>query len=50
MIGDSIQDVRTDREGGTRVVGVALGTTAAESLIDAGADHVIDDLTDRGGF
>ncbi|WP_435193187.1 HAD family hydrolase [Streptomyces sp. NRRL F-5630] len=46
IIGDSFQDVRTGREGGARVIGVASGTTAAEDLAEAGADHVIDDLTD----
>ncbi|OON74924.1 HAD family hydrolase [Streptomyces tsukubensis] len=46
IIGDSLQDVRTGREGGARVIGVASGTTAAEALADAGADEVLSDLTD----
>ncbi|MER5988687.1 HAD hydrolase-like protein [Streptomyces sp. NPDC001787] len=46
IIGDSLQDVRTGREGGARVIAVASGTTMASALADAGADHVIPDLTD----
>ncbi|WP_433341301.1 HAD family hydrolase [Streptomyces sp. CA-253872] len=46
IIGDSLQDVRTGREGGARVIGVASGTTAAEALADAGADEVLSGLTD----
>lgn len=46
IIGDSLQDVRTGREGGARVIAVASGTTTASALADAGADHVIPDLTD----
>ncbi|MGC5361975.1 HAD family hydrolase [Streptomyces sp. DT24] len=46
IIGDSLQDVRTGQEGGSRVIGVASGTTSARTLTDAGADHVIEDLTD----
>ncbi|MGX9891215.1 HAD family hydrolase [Streptomyces sp. NPDC002276] len=46
IVGDSLQDVRTGQEGGAQVVGVASGTTSAERLASAGADHVIPDLTD----
>ncbi|MGX8910293.1 HAD family hydrolase [Streptomyces netropsis] len=46
IIGDSLQDVRTGREGGARVIGVASGTTTAQRLEHEGADHVIPDLTD----
>ncbi|MEU0690977.1 HAD family hydrolase [Streptomyces uncialis] len=46
IVGDSLEDVRTGREGGARVIGVASGTTSAADLADAGADHVITDLTD----
>ncbi|MFJ7420068.1 HAD family hydrolase [Streptomyces uncialis] len=46
IVGDSLEDVRTGREGGARVVGVASGTTSAADLANAGADHVISDLTD----
>ncbi|PSJ28469.1 phosphoglycolate phosphatase [Streptosporangium nondiastaticum] len=45
IIGDSLQDVRTGIEGGARVIALASGTTTASSLKDAGADHVIPDLT-----
>ncbi|MBB5937232.1 HAD family hydrolase [Streptomyces zagrosensis] len=46
IVGDSLQDVSTGREGGAHVIGVASGTTSREALIEAGADHVIPDLTD----
>ncbi|MFJ4920237.1 HAD family hydrolase [Streptomyces sp. NPDC088725] len=46
IIGDSLQDVRTGQEGGARVIGVASGTTSVQALSAAGADHVIEDLTD----
>lgn len=46
IIGDSLQDVRTGQEGGARVIGVASGTTSAVALADAGADDVLEDLTD----
>ncbi|WP_331746606.1 haloacid dehalogenase-like hydrolase (plasmid) [Streptomyces halstedii] len=45
IIGDSLQDVRTGREGGAKVVGVASGTTSADQLSKAGADRVLPDLT-----
>ncbi|MFE3328989.1 HAD family hydrolase [Streptomyces sp. NPDC059176] len=45
IIGDSLQDVITGQEGGARVIGVASGTTSAQRLKDAGADHVLSDLT-----
>ncbi|MCT6780568.1 haloacid dehalogenase-like hydrolase [Streptomyces sp. CS7] len=46
IIGDSLEDVRTGREGGAKVIGVASGTTSLSQLADAGADHVLPDLTD----
>ncbi|WP_030898806.1 HAD family hydrolase [Streptomyces sp. NRRL F-5126] len=46
IIGDSLQDVRTGQEGGARVIAVTSGTTSAQALTEAGADHVIEDLTD----
>ncbi|MEV7192333.1 HAD hydrolase-like protein [Streptomyces sp. NPDC093510] len=46
IIGDSLQDVRTGREGGAKVIGVASGTTSAQQLAEAGADHVMPDLAD----
>ncbi|WP_343244719.1 hypothetical protein [Streptomyces sp. SID11385] len=30
------------------MIGIATGTTTARALADAGADHVIDDLTNPG--
>ncbi|MGW0672287.1 HAD hydrolase-like protein [Streptomyces sp. NPDC002746] len=46
IIGDSLRDVRTGREGGATVIGVGSGTTSADQLSEAGADHVLPDLTD----
>ncbi|MFD6182013.1 HAD family hydrolase [Streptomyces goshikiensis] len=46
IIGDSLQDVRTGREGGAKVIGVASGTTSAHDLAQAGAEYVLPDLTD----
>jgi len=46
VIGDSLEDVRTGREGGARVIAVASGTTPGEELLEAGADVVLPDLTD----
>lgn len=46
IIGDSLEDVRTGAEGGASVIGVASGTTPAETLASAGADRVLLDLRD----
>ena len=46
VIGDSLEDVRTGREGVARVIAVASGTTPGEELLEAGADVVLPDLTD----
>lgn len=46
IIGDSIEDVRTGREGGASVIGVASGTVGTVELSAAGADIVLDDLCD----
>ena len=46
IVGDSLEDVRTGREGGAHVIAVASGTTSAERLVEAGADVVLHDLTD----
>ncbi|MDX3855785.1 HAD family hydrolase [Streptomyces sp. AK02-01A] len=46
IVGDSLEDVRTGREGGARVIGIASGTTSAQDLAGAGADHVLRDLKD----
>jgi phosphoglycolate phosphatase-like HAD superfamily hydrolase len=46
IVGDSLEDVRTGREGGARVIAVASGTTSEDRLAEAGADVVLPDLTD----
>lgn len=46
IVGDSLEDVRTGLEGGAKVIAVASGTTTAEQLRAAGAQHVLPDLTD----
>ena len=46
IIGDSLEDVTTGREGGAQVLGVASGTTTQAQLREAGADRVLPDLTD----
>ncbi|MFD3524532.1 HAD family hydrolase [Streptomyces sp. NPDC058653] len=50
IIGDSLQDVLSGREGGAKVIGVASGTTSALDLVTEGADHVIPDLRDADGL
>ena len=46
IIGDSCEDVRTARLGGSSVIGVTSGTTTRQHLADAGADIILEDLTD----
>jgi phosphoglycolate phosphatase len=46
IIGDSCEDVRTARLGGSSVIGITSGTTTRQQLADAGADIILDDLTD----
>lgn len=46
IIGDSLEDVRTGREGGAAVIGVASGKTTAGELSESGADLVLDSLED----
>ncbi|MET8577271.1 HAD hydrolase-like protein [Streptomyces sp. NPDC005012] len=50
IIGDSLEDVRTGLEGGAAVIGVASGKTSSADLTEAGADAVLDDLTDTAGL
>lgn len=45
-IADSPRDVEAARVGGAMSVAVASGPTGASELRDAGADHVLEDLTD----
>lgn len=47
IIGDSLEDVSTGREGGAQVIAVASGTTPAAELARAGADVVLADLRDH---
>ncbi|MGW3498168.1 HAD family hydrolase [Streptomyces sp. NPDC001020] len=46
LIGDTAADVEGGRENGVRVIAVATGRTSAAELREAGADVVLDDLTD----
>ncbi|MER8101000.1 HAD hydrolase-like protein [Kitasatospora sp. NPDC094016] len=46
FIGDSLEDVRTEAEGGAAVIAVASGTTTGDQLAEAGADLVLDSLRD----
>ena len=46
IVGDSPSDVRTGKEGGAAVLGVASGKSDASELANAGADFTLDDLRD----
>ncbi|MEE1763626.1 HAD family hydrolase [Streptomyces sp. SP18BB07] len=51
IIGDSLEDVRTGRDGGVvPVIGIASGTTSAAELERAGADVVLRSLEDVEGL
>jgi phosphoglycolate phosphatase-like HAD superfamily hydrolase len=45
IVGDTPRDVACGRAGGIRTLAVATGTFGAEALREAGADHVLDDLS-----
>jgi phosphoglycolate phosphatase len=45
VVGDTPRDVGCGQAGGTRTLAVATGTFSAAALVDAGADHVLDDLS-----
>ncbi len=45
LIGDTPNDVAAARDGGARIIAVATGSDSAEDLASAGADPVLDDLT-----
>ncbi|MDH3422361.1 MAG: HAD hydrolase-like protein [Gemmatimonadota bacterium] len=45
VVGDTPRDVGCGRAGGTRTVAVATGTFPAAALVEAGADHVLPDLS-----
>lgn len=49
IIGDTEHDVRAARANGCRVLGVATGRTPAATLTAAGADRVVEDLSDTQG-
>jgi phosphoglycolate phosphatase-like HAD superfamily hydrolase len=48
FLGDTPADVAGGRDAGVRVVGVATGRTSASDLRAAGADFVLDGLSDTG--
>ena len=45
LIGDTPNDVAAARDGGARIIAVATGSDSAEDLASAGADTVLEDLT-----
>ncbi|MFB8347892.1 HAD family hydrolase [Streptomyces niveus] len=45
LIGDTLADVEGGLENGVRVIAVATGRSSSAELRDAGAQHVLDDLT-----
>jgi phosphoglycolate phosphatase len=49
VIGDTPRDVACGKHEGTRTVAVATGRFDVEALVDAGADHVLGDMTDLAG-
>ncbi|WP_303331585.1 HAD family hydrolase [Streptomyces sp. NA02950] len=46
LVGDTPADVRGGLAGGVRVVAVATGRSSTEDLREAGAEVVVDDLSD----
>ncbi|MDP9844310.1 phosphoglycolate phosphatase-like HAD superfamily hydrolase [Streptosporangium lutulentum] len=46
LIGDTPSDVRAALDGGALVIGVATGKSSPEELAEAGAHHVLSDLSD----
>jgi phosphoglycolate phosphatase-like HAD superfamily hydrolase len=45
IVGDTPRDVRCGHAGGMRTLAVATGTFGADQLVEAGADHVLEDLS-----
>lgn len=50
IVGDSVQDIAAAHEGGAIVIAVATGRDSRDELVRAGADHVLDDLTDTANI
>lgn len=48
VVGDTPRDVEAAHRGGGIAVGVATGRSSRAELLDAGAEHVFDDLADPG--
>lgn len=48
VVGDTPADIRCGKVGGTRTLGVATGRFGAAALDAAGADRVVEDLSDTG--
>jgi phosphoglycolate phosphatase-like HAD superfamily hydrolase len=46
VIGDTPLDIECARAGGVRALGVATGSHSADALRQAGADDVLEDLSD----
>lgn len=45
VVGDTPRDVGCGRAGGTRTLAVATGSYQTRDLVEAGADHVLEDLS-----
>lgn len=50
IIGDTVHDMQCARVNGLRSLGVATGRYSSQQLAEAGADRVVDDLTDTAGL
>ena len=50
LVGDTPLDVKAAHDGGAKIIAVATGVHSASELVDAGADVVLDSLTDLGHF
>jgi len=49
VVGDTPRDVQCGRRESLRTLGVATGHFGVDALVDAGADHVVRDLSDTEG-
>ncbi|WP_024801142.1 HAD hydrolase-like protein [Nocardia sp. BMG51109] len=50
LVGDTPNDVRAGLDGGAKVFAVATGSDTIGTLVEAGADVVLPDLTDTAAF